>query len=96
VISAKTQLTITGVTKPEIADITVDDKAVAIFEEDEEELTLKALVVWPGTASPEAADNQVNTQESTASAEPSPQDRRVTKERLYEDKKLMVRFPPLL
>jgi hypothetical protein len=71
-ITNDTQLTISGVVKPDIADVTVDDKAVAIFEEDTKELTLKALFVWPGTANPEAADNQVNAKESTASAEPSP------------------------
>lgn len=69
IIANATQLAISGVTKPEIADVTVDDKAVAIFEKDEEELTLKALFVWPGTANPDAADNQVNAEESTASAE---------------------------
>jgi len=50
-----TSLEISGVEKPELADINVEDKAVAVLEKDEDdEYILKALFVWPGAASPES------------------------------------------
>lgn len=65
-----TSLKISGVEKPELADINVEDKAVAVLEKDEdEEYILKALFVWPGAASPESEENQVNATESAETEE---------------------------
>lgn len=57
-------LKISGVDKPELTNVNVEDKAVAILRKEEEEYTLKALFVWPGTGSPESFKNQVNATES--------------------------------
>ena len=65
-----TNLKISGVEKPELTDVNVEDKAVAVLEKDKDgEYILKALFVWPGTASPESEENQVNATESAETEE---------------------------
>ena len=71
-VDKKTKLAISGVKEPELTDVNVDDKAVVVLQKDdpdEETYTLKALFVWPGSASPEAKDNQVNATDSAKNAE---------------------------
>ena len=65
-----TELKISGVDKPELADINVEDKAVAVLRKDKDgEYILKALFVWPGAASPESEENQVNATQSAETEE---------------------------
>lgn len=74
VFEKKTQLVISGVDKPELADINVGDKAVAILGKNEKnEDELRALFIWPGAANPEAEANQINATESAETkTSPSP------------------------
>lgn len=75
VVDKKTKLKISGVSEPQLADIAVDDKAVAILRKSatDKDYLFKAIFVWPGTTNPESKDNQINATESAApAASPSP------------------------
>lgn len=74
-LDKKILVSISGLKKATLEDINVDDKAVAIARDlDEDQPRITAIFVWPGTSSPEAEENQVNatpSAEATASGKNS-------------------------
>lgn len=70
-IDSSTDLKIKGLNKPKVADIQIEDKAIAILQLDKEDKieSCKAIFVIPGKYSPEAEENAIN---ATPSAQPSP------------------------
>jgi len=69
-LDKKTKLVVSGVKAPEVTDIAVGDKAIVVVQKNNQETLLKAIFVWPGSANPEAKDNQINATPS-ATASPS-------------------------
>ncbi len=74
-IPKKYSITISGVSKAEINDVNINDKAVAIVEElaDGNNITnsLKSLYVIPSSNNPKAAGNQIKEATSAGQATPS-------------------------
>ena len=72
-VTSSTDLKIKGLDKPKIADIQIEDKAVAILSLDNEgEVeSCKAIFIVPGKYNPEAEENAIN---ATPSVQPSSSD----------------------
>jgi len=71
----KYMLQIKGVEEPEVEDINIDDRAVAIVEEiingDKVSLNIKSIYVVPSNNNPKAASNQIKEASQSAIASPS-------------------------
>ncbi len=68
-IGKKTKLIISGISKPEIEDIQVNDllRAIVALDEDEQIDEVRTILIIPGATNPAAAENEV---EATPSAVP--------------------------